>query len=326
MARRRIPPTPSTEITGIPRPGRSVKIHSATRKKKARRPIAFREPETLDESSFSPQREIQLICAEIQLHTRGKQPGVVQVLGAAFRKYHNHPQLLSKIGMYMVTTEMYRPHFVTWRGTSRNAQDAIKEKVNGQPLLVVVNEKMKQHAGFPLSSQKICQEIGRPWDLRNQKLLNAAFQILEGGGFIRKMPQETYPGGRPIAVWTHSTPENPAILYPNTAMEILNQAHIENGIYAEQLFKEHTTPTGFKQGNPHATFSRRTVFYVLARLEEAGLVTSRKEWAASPGKKGTNKIHIQLTPLCQRLMDEYRRTGKLPEPMRLRVLGTSKAK
>lgn len=314
----------SHEIARIPRPGRSIKIRSAVKRRKFKQPVGFQEIEAPEVVGFSPQRVIQTICEEIRGHTRGKVPGVVQVLGAATRMYRQQPELLGKVASYMVTTEMYRPHDVIWRGTSRNAQYAIKERMGERTLLDVVTEKVKEYEGFPISSRAICLAIGKPWTAKNQQLLNAAFQVLEGGGFIRKLPQETQPNGRPITVWTYASPENPAILYPNTAMEILNRTHIESGIHAEELFKEYTKPGRGKEGNPHATFSRRTIFYVLERLEHDGMITLRKEWVKLPGRKPANRIYVQLTRLGEKLMEQYRRTGKLPEQMRIKMLGKSK--
>ncbi|MBI4043700.1 MAG: hypothetical protein HY393_02760 [Candidatus Diapherotrites archaeon] len=180
-------------------------------------------------------------------------------------------------------------------------------------------ERVLHHAkNRAVDSRTLADKIGLKWTRKNQQMINVALQTIETAGLIRKMPFMMKRTGGGISVWVHTTYRNPAILYQNPEMEILNVLNTRGPQRVSDLHHPQQQRK-YWVGNEYATFSGKTVYMNLIKLEADEVIQRRK----IPGRqiKGKMSVEVSLTPEGKKLMEEYHKTGHLPEKLRKILLG-----
>ncbi|MEK6970302.1 MAG: hypothetical protein AABW68_01250 [archaeon] len=292
------------------------KIRDARKKLEENKPSGF---ETKRDRLLAQARVLS-ISRRLGAEQGGRKPTVYQVLGIVARQHGlDSPELSKTIRVMNTIGKQNRRNGKEspWEGDVGSSYMTLK-KIGGRPMVALIEEILRTSPA-EMNSMEVANRIGVPFrkEVVWQNRINNSLQLLDSAGYVRKMlPMDTGLGGQ-LSVWVHGTKRNPAILYPNLKIDILNTLHLQGSQPRARLYAP--DPSRRSLGNPNAKFTYLAVHTQLKKLEKAGLVTTINVKMES-SKSQESKV-VSLTPYGKKLMDRYRESGRLPEILRKLLVG-----
>ncbi len=248
-----------------------------------------------------------------QLH--GRNPTAYHLLAMTALRHGLGSEEVQRENYLMNRLRLRKPGGVTWDGSVPHLLSSVRLP-DGQALPEAVETLLFEEPGA-WNGRQVAERLGLPWDEKRQNALNAAFQLLDAAGIVRKMPYQKPDKGGLLAVWSHAAHLNPAVNYPNLSMMLLQRLYEEDA-FAKELYSH---------GSVSASISN--VLDGLKSLEKMGLVALEKTRSAttSSSKRGgtipVERIKARLTHEGRTLMEHYQKTNSLPEKLRRLLLETA---
>lgn len=254
----------------------------------------------------------------------GRRPMIYQMVAVAGLYYGwNSPEFV-RIVTSMASTARNHPEEQTWEGNATGVSLTLKRTHTGQTLISHSKQIIETGpTNKAMESTTFMGKLGIPPTHQERTRLNAALQVLEIAGIVRKMPPKSQTAGHPISMWTLASRPNPPIDYPNTSIEILKALLEAPGhkLALTQIYAEEKRP-GKQYGNPEGKYDADSIHQASAHLHAAGLLVLHR------GRRRTRRISgsthqntITLTPEGASYVREMITTGHTPEGLRVLLLG-----